>query len=88
VHVAVTPAFLKAANKLPPDRVKKLAATIKKFVAEPKIPSLDFRPLKGTSDYYVIDSTGGDRVILRKLDDQHYEAVDCGTHDIYRRWNR
>jgi len=56
VHVAVTPAFLKAASKLPPDRVKKVAATIKKFVAEPKIPSLDFRPLKGTSDYYVIDS--------------------------------
>lgn len=88
MRVDLTPAFRKAAKKLPPDRIKKLASTIAKFQAEPKLPSLDFRPLKGTSNYFVVDSTGGDRIILRKIDDEHYEAVDCGTHDIYRRWDR
>lgn len=88
MRLTVTPAFEKALRKLPPDRVKKVAATLKKFLVEPKLPSLDFRLLRGTRDYFIVDSTGGDRVILRKLVDDHYEAVDCGTHDIYRRWDR
>ncbi len=88
MRLTVTPAFEKAVRKLAPDRVKKTAATLKKFLIEPRLPSLDFRLLKGTENYFIIDSTGGDRIILRKLTDDHYEAVDCGTHDIYRRWDR
>lgn len=88
MRVTITPSFEKAVKKLPPDRIKKVASTLKKFLVEPRLPSLDFRALKGTSDYFIIDSTGGDRIILRRLADDHYESVDCGTHDIYRRWDR
>ena len=88
MRVTVTDAFRKVAKRLPPDRHKKVITTLGKFTTEPRLPSLDFRPLKGTIDYHIIDSTGGDRIILRKVEEDLYEAVDCGTHDILRRWDR
>ena len=88
MRVTFANTFTKAARRLPPDRQRKVLVTIDKFQREPRLPSLDFRHLKGTADYHVIDSTGGDRIILRRVEDDLYEAVDCGTHDIYRRWDR
>lgn len=88
MRVTITEAFRKTVRRLPPDRQKKAAATLGKFITEPRLPSLDFRQLKGTEGYYIIDSTGGDRIILRKVEDDLYEAVDCGTHDMLRRWDR
>ena len=88
VKITTTPAFLKSAEKLPPNRKKKLIATLAKFLREPKLPSLDFRRLQGAPGYFIIDSTGGDRIILRKIGEDEYEAVDAGVHDIYRRLKR
>lgn len=39
-------------------------------------------------NHYIINSNRGDRIILRKIGDTAYEAVDVGTHDLYRRWDR
>ena len=89
MRVTPTPAFLKALKKLPPHREKGAIRALGKFAATPELPSLDFRPLAGAPGYHIIDPQSGDRVILRKIEDDHFEAVDVGPHDnIYRRWNR
>lgn len=89
VQVTTAPSFLKELRKLPPDRQRGAAKGLGKFIKTPELPGLDFRSLAGHPGYYIIDPHGGDRIILRKIADDHYEAVDVGPHDnIYRRWNR
>ncbi|KMO15087.1 hypothetical protein [Methylobacterium platani] len=87
--VTPTPAFIKASKSLPPHRQKAAAWALSKFMRDPILPSLDFRSLAGASGYHIIDPGSGDRIILRRLDDEAFEAVDVGPHDnIYRAWNR
>ena len=88
MKVTVTERFVKATRGLPPNRQKAVARALSKFMREPRLPSLDFRALAGAPGFFIIDPTSGDRVILRKISDEEYEAVDVGPHDIYRRWNR
>lgn len=88
MRVTASEAFQKALKRLPPNRQKAAARALAKFMTEPRLPSLDFRPLAGAAGYHIIDPTGGDRIILRKVSDDEYQAVDVGPHDIYRRWNR
>ena len=89
VRVKLTPSFLKALKGLPPHRQKGAARALAKFSATPELPSLDFRSLAGAPGYHIIDPQSGDRIILRKIEDDHFEAVDVGPHDnIYRRWHR
>jgi hypothetical protein len=80
--------FFKAINKLPPDRQAAALSALRLFVLNKQTNSLDFRRLKGWPGYFIIDSTSGDRVILRHDDGDDYAAVDAGTHDIYKKWNR
>lgn len=89
VRVTVAPSFGKALQRLPPDRARAAAESLVKFSDEPALPRLDFRPLKGKSGTFIIDGKRGDRIVLRKIADDHYAAVDVGPHDnVYRRWNR
>jgi hypothetical protein len=89
VRIAVQPSFDGALKRLPPDRAKAATQSLVKFMAEPALPRLRFRPLEGKSGYYIIDAKRGDRIILRKEADDLYSAVDVGPHDhVYRRWNR
>ncbi|MGU3449672.1 type II toxin-antitoxin system RelE family toxin [Methylobacterium sp. 391_Methyba4] len=89
VRITPTQAFKKALDRLPPHRKRGAVRALAKFSATPDLPSLDFRSLAGAPGYHIIDPQSGDRIILRKVEDDHFEAVDVGPHDnIYRRWNR
>lgn len=88
-RVRPEPRFIQALRKLPPDRAKAAAETLVKFSEEPSLPSLAFRSLKGRPGYFIINARRGDRLILRREEDDLYAAVDVGPHDnIYRRWDR
>ncbi|MEZ2408992.1 type II toxin-antitoxin system RelE/ParE family toxin [Bosea sp. RCC_152_1] len=81
--------FKKALNGLPPDRRKAAIAAIGKFQQEPALPALKFRPLVGKGGHFIISAHHGDRVIMKRLADDHYELVDVGPHDnVYRRMTR
>ena len=87
--VELTRTFGKHLKSLPPHRQKKVGEAINRFVTDPATPSLDYRPLRGTADHYLIDSTSRDRLILRQIHPGHYEIADVGPHDnVLRRWNR
>ncbi len=88
MRITVEKSFERAMNKLPPNRKRGAIRALAKFQTEPRLPSLDFRPLAGAVGYFIIDPHGGDRIILRKITHDHYAAVDVGPHDLYRRWNR
>lgn len=89
VRITVAPSFAKALGRLPPDRAKGAAESLVKFADEPALPGLDFRPLRGKQGYFIIDGRRGDRLILKKMAEDHYAAVDVGPHDnVYRRWTR
>lgn len=89
MRITVEKTFERALKGLPPNRGKGAIRCLVKFQTEPRLPSLDFRPLAGAPGYFIIDPHGGDRIILRKIAEDHYAAVDVGPHDnIYRRWNR
>lgn len=57
-------------------------------MAEPKQHRFKFRALKGHPDHFIINSSRGDRIILRRIEHDSYEVVDVGKHDIYRVWDR
>ena len=87
--IVVEDNFKVEARKLPPNRRTAAINALAKFMQEPALPSLKFRPLATKSGYFIISSAHGDRIILRKLDDNVFAAVDVGPHDnVYRRWNR
>lgn len=88
-RVTVEKSFLDEAKKLPPDRRKAASATLTKFMTEPALTSLRFRPLERVKGFFIVSSAHGDRIILRRDGDDLYAAVDVGPHDnVYRRWNR
>lgn len=81
--------YLRAVKRLPPDRAKAANAALVKFMEAPSLPSLKFRALQGQAGYFIISSAHGDRVILRKDEEDRYAAVDVGPHDnVYRRWRK
>ncbi len=88
IKVSPTSDFVKALGKLPPDRQEKVRTALRLFMENPKFARLDFRPLSGKAGHFIIDSGRGDRIILRRQEGESYDAVDVGTHDLYRRWNR
>ena len=80
-RVTIEQSFRDGAAKLPPDRRKAVNDTLVKFMQEPKLPSLRFRRLRGTPNYWLINSRHGDRVVLRKDEEDLFAAVDAGLHD-------
>ena len=89
VRISVEETFHRALKSLPPDRQRGAALALKKFMAEPGLPSLRFRQLSGRPFHYIINPHRGDRIILRKDANDLFAAVDVGPHDnIYRRWDR
>ena len=58
-------------------------------MTEPQSKSLRFRALKGSERYWIANVNRGVRLILGKLDDDHFELLDIGEHDkTYQKWNR
>ncbi len=80
--------FVKRFGKLKLGTKQRISRALEKFMLEPMPRSLDFRPLASALGFYIIDSSSGDRILLRKIADDHFEIVDFGPHDVYRRWNR
>jgi Txe/YoeB family toxin of Txe-Axe toxin-antitoxin module len=47
---------------------------------------LNFEKLRNLSqDYWSIRSGKGDRILLKRISDDEFEAIDVGTHDVYDR---
>lgn len=89
LQVTVEDTYSRAVKRLPPDRAKAANQSLIKFLETPSLPSLNFRALKGKNNYFIISAAHGDRVILRKDQDDVFAAVDVGPHDnVYRRWSR
>ena len=89
MRITVDPGFLKGLKSLPSTRAEAAKRSLAKFQREPRTPSLDFRPFRGRAGFWLIDSGRGDRVMLEKLGEDHFAAVDAGPHDnILRKWNR
>ena len=95
VHLTVEPSFDRGLVSLPPNRRKAAGRALLKFVEEPGLPSLRFRPLAGRAGYYILSAGKGDRIILRKEEPlegdegERFAVVDVGPHDnVYRRWDR
>lgn len=87
--VGFTNTFLKEHKRLPPDRQKAITSAISRFMEDPSRAGLDFRPLAGKRDHFIIDGAHGDRVILRRESATVFTAVDVGPHNsIYRRMKR
>jgi mRNA-degrading endonuclease YafQ of YafQ-DinJ toxin-antitoxin module len=77
-------AFLKVGAR-DPVRRRQILKAIELFIADAHHPSLNFEKLSGTP-YGSIRASRGDRIILRQVDDDAFELVDVGGHDIYRRY--
>ncbi|MBK3406303.1 hypothetical protein H0176_23465 [Methylorubrum populi] len=89
VRITVEATYGDGLKALPPDRKKAANRAILKFAEEPGLPSLRFRPLRGQPNFYIINPTKGDRIILRMDGPDLYAVVDVGPHDnVYRRWDR
>jgi hypothetical protein len=81
--------FVRRLRKLPPDREKAARAALAKFMQDATRAGLNFRPLAGSPEHFIINSAHGDRIILRRDEADLYAAVDVGPHDnLYRRWDR
>lgn len=86
VRLLVSDRFLRRLGRLPPHRAKAAQRALAKFLAEPLLPGLNFEKLRNLSeDYWSIRSGKGDRIVLKRLADDEFEAVDVGTHDVYDR---
>lgn len=86
VRLLVSDQFLRRVERLPPHRAKAARRALAKFLAEPLLPGLNFEKLRTVSaDYWSIRSGKGDRILLKRLADDQFEAVDVGTHDVYDR---
>lgn len=89
VRVVVEPSYHHGLKALPPNRRKSANTAILKFREEPSTPSLRFRTLKGRKDHFIINPTRGDRIILRRDEEDLYAVIDVGPHDnVLRRWDR
>ena len=90
VRVTVEERFTLALKSLPHDRQKGAIRALAKFATTPNLPGLKLHILRNARNCWIIYvNDKGDRIILRKLADDHYVALDVGPHDnVYRRWDR
>ena len=91
----MTPAVISAKSferdckKLSSQRNDSVIEALKLFLRNPKQSSLNFESVSGHKGYFTIRSTLKDRILLRKIDAQSYEAVAVGNHDyIYESYFR
>jgi mRNA-degrading endonuclease RelE of RelBE toxin-antitoxin system len=86
VRLVVSERFIRRVERLPPHRAKAARRALAKFLAQPLLPGLKFEKLRNLSeDYWSIRSGKGDRIVLKRVTDDEFEAVDVGTHDVYDR---
>ena len=79
-QISLAKSFTRRCAKLNPVLVKQAEDALKKFVANPLQPSLNFEKVVGTHSYHTIRINGSDRLVLRRMAKATYEVVDLGTH--------
>ena len=87
-RVQLTPAFVARLKALVPGRRTAAISGLRLFMRKPNDITLKLRPLKSIDGYWIINSSRGDRIILRREADDLYAAVDVGGHEVYERWDR
>lgn len=87
-QVRLTPAFTEALGKMSSGRQRMAVDRLAAFVRNPADPELRLRELRCAPGYWLINSTRGDRIILRKEADDLYAAVDVGGHSLIDEWER
>jgi len=80
--------FLKRLKKLPPNRQEAVIRALELFIEEPRLGRLRFRALRGHPGHFIINAARGDRIIIERIATDAYLALDVGTHDVYRVWDR
>jgi hypothetical protein len=86
VRLLVSERFYRRVERLPPHRAEAARRALAKFIEAPLRPGLNFEKLRNLSqDYWSIRSGKGDRILLKRISDDEFEAIDVGTHDIYDR---
>jgi len=78
---------MRTMSKLPSNRRDAAKDSLKKFIADPKLPGLNFEPVRNATGFFTIRANAGDRIVLEKSEGG-YAVVDIGSHDIYRKLNR
>lgn len=86
VQVDFDKGFFKSVKKrLPHDMQAKVADTLATFMREPTHPGLNLEPIINRSGYYSIRINRQWRMLLRKEAENHFTAIEVGTHAIYRK---
>lgn len=89
MRLTVQPRFEAELKRLPPHRQRAAIRALEKLQRVPPPRGLDFRSLSKAPGFFIIDPNAGDRIVLYKIDDDHFSIEDVGPHDnVYRRWNR
>lgn len=55
IRLSVEKTYGQGLKALPPDRRKAANAALVKFVGEPGLPSLRFRPLRGRPNHFIVN---------------------------------
>lgn len=86
VRLLVSERFYRRVERLPPHRAEAARRALAKFIEAPLRSGLNLEKLRNLSqDYWSIRSGKGDRILLKRISDDEFEAIDVGTHDIYDR---
>ena len=87
-RVSIPPSFKRIFDELPEKKRKRVAKALRLFQHDQNYPSLNFERLQGAEGYYSIRASLADRIVLRKVEEDHYEAADIGGHEVYRALRR
>lgn len=82
IAVTLTGAFKQYRKRLSSQRDDAVIVALREFMANPKQRSLNFELVTGHKGYFTIRSSLVDRVLLRRVGPQAYEAVAVGNHDL------
>lgn len=85
VRLTLLPRFERAYKKLTPNQKDAVDKALTRFLDNPRHPSLHFEKLRG-SRYRTIRADLGMRIILRGGQDDHFDLVDVGSHNLADRY--
>lgn len=90
IQLTPTARFSKRLKALSKQQQRQVATALNRFLHNPQYPSLNFEKLSTGqhADYYTIRASLSCRIVLCVRGEDHYEVVDVGDHDVYRRLMR
>nr|VFK79179.1 MAG: Plasmid maintenance system killer protein [Candidatus Kentron sp. SD] len=85
VRVDYDKGFFKSVRKrLPPGLHAKLKNTLADLMGDPSHPGLNLEAIVSRDGYYSIRVNRQWRVLLRREGENHFTAIEVGSHAIYR----